>query len=145
LKFEEKKQLIHEFIRLGIDKYEAVLLAECTDDEIEELNNDVTFNKRVEFNRARKEADLLEMHDEAIRIAVDKGDSKPIQWRLEVLKPDKYSKTVNKKIDANVKTEKSYSDMEEKEKERISEELLATVKKDLMKEVLKEMAKSDKC
>lgn len=137
MKFDEKKQLIYECVRLGMDLYESTLLAECTDEEAKELNNDITFQKRVAYNELVKERDLLQMHDEAIRIAIDKGDAKGVQWRLERLRPERYSSTVFNNIKAEVRTETehSFKDMPKEERDRVSEELLKVLKQDIDEEV----------
>lgn len=133
MKLEGKKQLIYECVRLGMDLYEATLLAECSDEQIELLNNDEIFQKRVLYNEHIKEKELLEMHDEAIRMAIEKGDTKGIQWRLEKIKPAKYAKTTYSNINADVKTEstRSYIDMSEDERCRLRDELLVVLKSDI--------------
>ena len=133
MRIDEKKQLIYEFVKLGIEQYEAILLAECDDDEIETLNNDPIFQKRSTYNKLKKEEELLLLHDEAIRIAIDKGDSKGIQWRLEKLKPEKYSRTVFNNVKADIRTENehSFKNLSDKEKEERGEELLSILKTDI--------------
>lgn len=133
MKLEEKKQLILECVRLGMDTYESTLLAECDEEEIEILNTDKMFQKRIEYSKHCKERDLLELHDEAVSIALGKGETKGIQWRLEKLRPEKYAKTINNNIKAAVKTEKEYSfeNMSKEEKERVAGELLEVLKKDI--------------
>lgn len=126
--FEDKQNQILECVRLGMDVYKAQLVANCTQEEIDKMDNDVEFLSRVELHKAVKEKDLLEMHDTAINTAKEKGDTRGIQWRLEKLNP-KYSNTL--KINATGKMINENINHSEEEKNRISQELLEILKMEI--------------
>ncbi len=128
--FVDKKNQILECVRLGMDVYKSQLVVACTQQEIDQMDNDPEFLSRVELHKATKETDLLEMHDTAINTAKDRGDTRGIQWRLEKLNP-KESNTL--KINATGKMINENINHSEEEKNRISQELLEILKMELSK------------
>ncbi|NIU83386.1 MAG: hypothetical protein GWN64_07885 [Candidatus Thorarchaeota archaeon] len=86
----DKKTLILNCIRLGMDFYTSCLSVSCSKEEIENLENDEQFQKAVEINTALLEKDLLEDHDKVIADCVDKGIASPLQWKLERVNPSKW-------------------------------------------------------
>ena len=48
----EKKEHILRCIRLGMDLFSAALIAECTDKELEDLEEDPNFSRRVKIEYA---------------------------------------------------------------------------------------------
>ena len=86
----KKKEQILRFVKTGMALYESALLAECTEDEIELLEQDDVLVRRVRFEHAREEQRLLGNHNTAMDIAMERGNASPIQWRLERLNPRRW-------------------------------------------------------
>ena len=86
----DKRSLILNCIRLGMDFYTSALSASCSNEEIEELENDETFQRTIEINKAIMEKDLLEDHEKIIDDCVDKGIAAPLQWKLERINPSQW-------------------------------------------------------
>jgi hypothetical protein len=137
MSLEKKIKFIYEHVKLGMEPYKAMLINGCSDEEIEQLNKDDYFQRRLELVRYEKEKELLALHDEAILTASEKGETKGIQWRLERLAPASYSKTVNNNIKADIQAKVSgeldINAMPEKEKERLSAEILEVLKSQFIK------------
>lgn len=88
--YETKKFLVLNYIQLGMDIDRAYILAELTQQEIESFEKDTTFQKEVDTTTAILEKNLLERHKDAIEIAILKGNSKPIEWMLGKISPEKW-------------------------------------------------------
>lgn len=87
---EEKKSHILRCVRLGMDFLSASLVAECTDEEVDFLENDKKFSKRLLIENALEEERLLTKHNAAIEEAIIKGKANPVQWKLEKLNPRRW-------------------------------------------------------
>lgn len=91
MELEEKKEHVLRFIKLGLDLYSSCIMAECADEEIEILEGDAKFLKKVEVCNILAEKELLEKYEVAMRIAANNGKTEPIKWRLEKLNPSRWS------------------------------------------------------
>ena len=91
MEIEERKDLIVEGIRLGMDFYRSCLLAECPDEQIAEFENDSFFMRRLKIEEAIKEKELLERHDAAMSAAALKGNTTALQWKLERINPKRWA------------------------------------------------------
>jgi len=120
MNIEQKCYLIEESYKLGMSLYECFLLAECTEEEITTLKEDTEFQKRLKVLILQEEKRLLEIHNQVITIAADKGNSKPIEWKLAQLKPDVYGTKVTKNLNQNVNH--AEQPLTPEEKERIEKE-----------------------
>lgn len=87
---DDRKDHVLRFVKLGLDLYSSMLLSECTDEEIESLENDKSFLRDVEICNIIAEKELLEKYDIAMEIASSRGNTNPIQWRLSKLNPDRW-------------------------------------------------------
>lgn len=125
MNMEHKKYLIEEAVKLGMDKYSTYLLAECTDTEIEEIENDKDFQSKLDILILIEERELLQSHNDAIKHAIQKGNSRPIEWRLSKLNPEKWGDkitNVNKNVNRNINTNKE-GNFTDEELKRIKKEL----------------------
>lgn len=87
MSIDEKKEQLLSLIKLGMDIYKAELILGCTEEEIEGLEKDKEFNKRIAAYEAISEKELLDKLEDAMDIAADRGNSSAIQWKLERLNP----------------------------------------------------------
>ena len=91
---ERQKSFILEFSKLGMDFYSAAVAAECSPAFIDTLESDAQFQSDIQFAVAMREKELLErLNKTAILNASSKGDTKAMERLLEILNPDRYSKT----------------------------------------------------
>lgn len=90
MNLEEKKSHILRCIRLGMDLFSAALIAECTDEEVEKLEKDKKFMRRLKIENAIEEERLLNKHNVAIEEAVIRGNANSVQWKLERLNPGRW-------------------------------------------------------
>jgi len=87
---EEKKNFILNCISLGMTFNKAVIIAELHPTTIKILEEDPIFHRDVIVTEAVHEKRLLEKYKEVIDIAITKGNSKPIEWMLGNLDPDRW-------------------------------------------------------
>lgn len=90
---EFRKQLIIEYMKLGMDMYGAAVAAECPPDLIPRLEADETFAKMCDYHVKMEEVDLLRKLQRTADKMQGKGDIKGLERRLEILNPERYSKT----------------------------------------------------
>jgi len=88
--FEQKKDHIIRCVKLGMELYRAELVSECTLEEIELLDKDKDFLKRIDQQYAIEEYALLTKHNVALEIAKTRGNASPIQWKLGKLNPKRW-------------------------------------------------------
>ncbi len=98
MKIAEKRDHILRCIRLGMDLFSAALIAECTDEELEKLEEDPKFNKRIKIEYAIEEERLLNKHNTAIEESVIKGNAHSVQWKLEKLNPGRWGNKESAKV-----------------------------------------------
>ena len=87
----KKKEHILRCVRLGMELFRAELVAECTEKEIEKLEEDEEFRQQVEQHYALEEYNLLVKHNNAMNVAIMTGRTSAIQWKLERLNPRRWS------------------------------------------------------
>lgn len=87
---DAKQDFVIDFLRLGMDWKTALIAAELTDEQGDELLANDEFRARLNYCLAQKEAQLLRRLEQASEKAVEKGDSKVIERQLAILRPDKY-------------------------------------------------------
>jgi len=104
MNFEDKKLFALQFIRLGIDPYQAMLHTDFTDEEIELASNDETFQSDIVFENRMEEIELLRKLEKAMDVAVQRGNSTAVQWKLERMNP-RWSKMLSSKMDDPLKKE----------------------------------------
>lgn len=82
-------------IKLGMDQMSAMLIAQCTSSEIEQLEVDERFQREIQFRQHILEMELLEKHMHGRNLAVSKGVTRPIEWMLEKINKDRWSSKGN--------------------------------------------------
>ena len=98
---ESIELMVINCLQLGMDIDKAYVLAEATDKEIGYLEANKKFNILVQVTETRLIQELLESHKKALTIAVKKGNTKPVEWMLSKLNPDKWD---NKTVEITVPT-----------------------------------------
>jgi len=97
MNLKEKKEHILRCVRLGMDFFSSALIAECTDEELEKLEEDTDFQKRIKIENAIEEERLLIKHNTAIEEAVIKGNASAVQWKLEKINSNRWGNKENNK------------------------------------------------
>lgn len=92
---EHKKEHILRCVKLGMVLYSAMVLAECTEEEISSIEQDEIFLKRVEQQYALEEYELLQAYEIATEIATNRGITSPIQWKLQKINPKRWDSGSN--------------------------------------------------
>ena len=87
-----QKSFILEYVKLGMDFYSAAVLSECDPSFIARLEQDEEFNKDIEYIKALKEKELLDLYNKRAVSLANHGDLKGLERLLEINNPDKYSK-----------------------------------------------------
>jgi tRNA U34 5-carboxymethylaminomethyl modifying enzyme MnmG/GidA len=90
MELRDKKEAIYRFVRLSMPLYAAQICAECTPEEIELLNKDEDFIKRINWNKQNEVRRLLERMDTILDKNSSKGISKELIWKLGKLDPKTY-------------------------------------------------------
>lgn len=102
-----KKENILRCVKLGMHFYQAALVAECSEEEIEEIERDELFKRKVSSHHAFEEYRLLQKHNTAIEEAVLRGNAAAIQWKLERLNPERWGNKETVRADHDVHVEVS--------------------------------------
>jgi len=87
---EDKKNYVKRYIRLGMDRASAMMVAELTFEEMEELDKDEVFNRQLDFQAKLEEKALLEKFDTAMNATVAAYDTKDVRWKLSKLNPARW-------------------------------------------------------
>lgn len=82
-------------IKLGMDLHQAMYTVACTDKEMEALEKDARFIRRVETTKSILEMNLLESHNDAMELQIAQGKTTAVQWKLERINPTKWGKVSN--------------------------------------------------
>lgn len=88
--FDLDKAMVLNFIQLGMEPERAFILAELPQDVIEQLELDEDFQKEIDTTQLLLEKELLDRHRRAVEIAILKGNTKPIEWMLGKINPDRW-------------------------------------------------------
>lgn len=91
----DKKDLIINAVRLGMTWRDAALSCAIPDAEILRLEKDPEFLREISITEKILEKDLLQMHDQAVLTAMEKGNAAPIQWRLSCINPVRWGGKTN--------------------------------------------------
>lgn len=81
-RLESKKDVVSQLVRLGMERERAYIGAACTNKEIEELKKDNDFICDLDYQDIALEESLLKALDFGINIAVKKGNTNAVQWKL---------------------------------------------------------------
>ncbi|KKK58215.1 hypothetical protein LCGC14_3046690 [marine sediment metagenome] len=112
-----KKSLILECVRLGMDFYSAALAVSCSKEEIKTLENDEDFQYSVEVNNTLLEKDLLEDHNRVTEMCVDRGIAAPLQWKLERVNPGRWGGRTKIDLEKPIVGELTINNISGKDKE----------------------------
>lgn len=96
--YEMQRAMILNCVSLGMEPYRAYILSELPKEEIEKLEADEQFLREVEITQVILEKNLLVKHKDALETALEKGNSKPIEWMLSKVNPDKWADKKDKLI-----------------------------------------------
>ena len=77
-------------MKLGMSLYDSMIVAECTEEEITQLNADQQFLKKVELHQRLEERALLEKFNTAIEANLKYGNTKALEKKLAKLNPDRW-------------------------------------------------------
>ena len=89
---KRRRDMCVEFMKLGMDFDTACVAVEMPPEEKEALAADESFVSEVNFNLARKEADLLKKLNEVAEANAERGETKQLERILELMNPNRYSK-----------------------------------------------------
>lgn len=87
---ERKKDLIIDAVRVGMGLGKAFVYAQCTERQVEILQIDKEFQRRVTYVYAQYEKDLLDLHSMSMLLAARRGNAGPAQWKLGKLNPSRW-------------------------------------------------------
>ncbi len=82
MELEQKKEMAYRFLKLGMPLYSAQILAEFTQEEMDDLEEDKSFQRQVSFVKQKEISRLLERIDSIIDMNTQKGVSTEIRWKL---------------------------------------------------------------
>ncbi len=90
MELEQKKEHVIRCIKLGMTFDDSLFVSECTDKEMEELSKSEEFLHTIKLHQKLQEMDLLKQHNIAMEIAVTRGNTKPIEWKLGILNKNRW-------------------------------------------------------
>lgn len=90
MEYHDKKRFVLEYIRLGVDFYDAAVAHGCTDAEVEGMSMDPEFERAVRMAKVEGEANLLRRLNDVMDFNSTRGVSVEIRWLLEKLFASKY-------------------------------------------------------
>ena len=93
---EGKKNHILRCVKLGMELLQAELVAECSVEDIEKIEEDKSFLRQVKNYFAYAEFDLLERHEKAMNNQLVEGKTAAAQWKLERINPRRWGKEDSK-------------------------------------------------
>ncbi len=91
MELEQKKEHALRCIRLGMSLEDSLFISECTVEEMDMLEQDDQFLTSVERQQKLEEMALLKQFNIASEIAVSRGSTKPLEWKLGLLNSKRYS------------------------------------------------------
>ena len=89
----QRQDLVIEFLKLGMDYDTACTAAEVSPEMKEKFAEDEDFQQRKTFALSQIELELLRRLNKASEFSALKGDTKPTERLLEIIRPDRYAKT----------------------------------------------------
>lgn len=90
MELEQKKEHVIRCIKLGMTLDDSLFLAECTDDELECLQDNEDFLKLVKLHQKLEEMNLLKQHNMAMEISASRGNTKPMEWKLGIIHKNRW-------------------------------------------------------
>lgn len=100
-KLEDKKYMILNMIRLGLEKYKAYIYMELTDDQIQTLDKDDKFQYQIKATEVELEQNLLEKYEQIIEKSTARGNPNAIQWMLSKINPKRWGNQISVGDEAN--------------------------------------------
>ena len=88
-----RQDLVIEFLKLGMDYDTACTAAEVSPEMKEKFAADEDFQQRKKFALSQIELELLKRLNKASEYGILKGDTKPTERLLEIIRPERYAKT----------------------------------------------------
>lgn len=85
-----KKEHVLRCTKLGMDFFSSCVIATCTIDEMALLEKDESFQMQILQQEKIAEYELLKDHNIASRIAINRGNASPVQWRLAKINPKRW-------------------------------------------------------
>lgn len=83
----DKRDLILNCVNLGMEARRAYYAAELTQDEMDEMDKDEQFQRKIKAKEAILEKTLLEKLNVVINRNVEKGNSKELRYKLGAISP----------------------------------------------------------
>jgi len=96
MNIEGKKEHILRCVKLGMELFQAELVAECSVEDIEKIEEDKVFLRVVKNHKAYAEFALLEKHEKAMNNQLVEGKTSAAQWKLERMNPRKWGREDSK-------------------------------------------------
>ena len=88
-----RQDIVIEFLKLGMDYDTACTAAEVSPEMKEKFAEDEDFQTRKKFALSQIELELLKRLNKASETSALKGDTRPTERLLEIIRPDRYAKT----------------------------------------------------
>lgn len=88
-----RQDIVIEFLKLGMDYDTACTAAEVSPEMKEKFAEDEDFQTRKKFALSQIELELLKRLNKASEFSALKGDTRPTERLLEIIRPDRYAKT----------------------------------------------------
>lgn len=89
---QKRRDMCVEYMKLGMDFDSACVAAEISGADKDALSADESFVELVNFNLARKEAELLTKLNQVAEANAERGETKQLERILELMNPSRYSK-----------------------------------------------------
>ena len=96
--FEAKVDMIKRCLKLGMDLDSAMILAECSDEDMERINADSTLTRSFDITAKFYEMDLLQKLDTALTMNVRFGNTTEVRWLLERINKARFGNNANIKL-----------------------------------------------
>lgn len=96
---QQKKEHVLRCVSLGMETERAYLIAECTIDEKNLLDEDDAFQERICLAYALEEKRLLEELSAGSKVAVANGNTQAVRWMLEKINAPRYQTNRQKSVD----------------------------------------------
>lgn len=88
-----RQDVVIEFLKLGMDYDTACTAAEVSPEMKEKFAEDEEFQTRKKFALSQIELELLRRLNKASEFSALKGDTRPTERLLEIIRPERYAKT----------------------------------------------------
>lgn len=88
-----RQDIVIEFLKLGMDYDTACTAAEVSPEMKDKFAEDEDFQTRKKFALSQIELELLKRLNKASEFSALKGDTRPTERLLEIIRPDRYAKT----------------------------------------------------